>query len=236
MAIHMLDLDPRAAAKAHADSHVPQAFLFAIQQLANAWHELYSNWSLPLDARELPHNVVRRIVPDSSHPRPTIPLRTYDADGPARPGDKPVWLLMGQRIPQRANETHASGLWVRQLGGNYSWAWRFASALLDEASPKTIELRAQRALFTLEEVPPPLADTVDKWSEAPLTMPNIFRQESDGFYDSVESWRTYYAYKYQHAGQWWRVKPPKWWKENLDKALALRTADGEALNSHNTSL
>lgn len=231
MSIYMLDLDPTQAAKAHADSHLAPALTFVVQQLANAWHELYSNWSLPIDAPTHDFNVVRRIVSDAAHPRPTIPPKTYSADGPVRPGDPVVWTLLGQRIPQQAKETHTSGLWVRQLGGNYSWAWRLGVALLDElgrsgqTKPETI--RTGRALLTMEALPPPLRDTEGDWSEAPLTMPNIYRQERDGFYNSVESWRLYYGATYtpQHFE---RRKAPHWLEEANTRANDLSTAHGEA--------
>lgn len=227
MSIYMLDLDPFEAAGAHADADVERAFKFAVQQLANAWHELYSNWSLPPDAEPLEHDVVKRVVSDAAHPRPLVPLRTYQADGPVRPGDPVVWTLMGQRIPQKANETHASGLWVRQLGGNYRWTQKFAYALgwmlPYPAHPDWVWLR--RSLLTMEALPPPLQDTETEWSEAPLTMPNIFRQERDGFYDSVASWRLYYGSKYgSHS---YKHRPPKWLEEANAQAEA-RIAHGEA--------
>ena len=230
MSIAMLDLDPVKAAQAHVDTHVGPALTFVVQQLANAWHELYSNWSLPLDAQPLPHDMVRRVVPDSSHPRPAFPLKTYEADGPARPGDKPVWLLMGQRIPQRANELHTSGLWVRQLGGNYSWAWRFGVALNDELGKRSLRLATpaafaeRRALFTMEVLPPPLMGSLEDWSEAPLTMPEYFKQSSDGFYDTVQSWRVYYAHR--HADNEWHARrSPDWTKEARAIAASLTTAE-----------
>lgn len=233
MAIYMLDHDPRAAARAHADQHLDLALNFVVQQLANAWHELYSNWSLPLDVPEHEYNVVRRVVSDAAHPRPAFPLQAYIADGPVRPGDPVVWLLMGQRIPQKSNEMHASGLWIRQLGGNYRWAWRFGVALLDEFNQLRIPIDAKivrrtRALYTLEALPPPLQGTEGDWSEAPLTMPNIFRQERDGFYNSVESWRLFYGSKYgpEHYS---RRRAPDWLEEANTQAKQLTdTAHGEA--------
>lgn len=228
MSIAMLDLDPVKAAQAHVDSHVGPALTFVVQHLANAWHELYSSWALPLDAPPLCHDLVQRIVPDSAHPRPSIPLHTYEADGPARPGDKPVWLLAGQRIPQKATETHSSGLWLRQLGGNYSWAWRFGVALNDELGYRSLRLMSpaavveRRALYTLEILPPPLEHTQGDWSEAPLTMPDYFKQSSDGFYDTVQSWRVYYAHK--HERNEWRAQRPPDWLEEAQKTAKRLTA------------
>lgn len=222
MSIYMLDLDAKQAAQWHTDAHLLVAFEFAIQQLANAWHELYSNWGVPPFEKELPHDLVKRHVSDSTHPRPTVPPRTFSVDGLLKPGDRPVWTLMGQRIPQKHNESHASGLWVRELGGNYRWTWRFAAALVSEMAARNLTVGGKllRALWTLEALPLPLTGTENDWSEAPVVTPRMFRVTVDGFYDAPLSWQLYYGSRHL-PGSYYKNKAPPWLEEASERARAI---------------
>ncbi len=207
--IFMLDHDPVRAAQWHADRHVVKMILETAQLLSTAWH-------VTANAEYLP-------MPDDPADDPRTPwlrkvLLPFIHDPLAKPQNilgevsKSHWELFGQRIYQPTHRNHPCGVWTAEMGGNYLWLWRLGIALLDEYRHRFAKVHASApVIWTLEAVPPPLLDSVDTWSEVPPAMPEHLKVvDASGCYDSVESYRRYYALAKTHLHRWTKRDAPPW--------------------------
>lgn len=208
--VFMLDHDPAAAARAHCDRHVVKMIVETAQLLSTAWHRLHNADCFPVDA-EVPYSgMLEWVVPPALFRTPQ--LIATRKDGPVYSGDKPFWLLAGQRVYNPTHAHHPCAVWARSLGGNYLWLWRLGMALLDEYTARYGRVhKTAPVLWTLEAVPPALWGSLDTWSEVPPAMPEDSRVlTEDGFYDSVQSYRTYYVKHKQALLTWKGSAPPAW--------------------------
>ena len=224
----MLDHDPVLSAKYLGDLQLKVSIEDAVTCMAQAWHDLYSDWSQPPFEDHKPLGSVTRIVPYSSHPKPAAGSepKMLKGDGKIAPGGAPVWLLMGQRIPGplAKDYVHPCVSWVQELGGNYDWTWRFAMATLDEyifRADWPVPTVLARAVHTLEVIPPPLRATKGDWSEAPVGGPNLYRVQVGGFYDTVASNRLRCAADPNHS--YGPGPEPYWLDDAIDEVKELTT-------------
>lgn len=206
--IFMLDHDPVAAAAAHCDKHVVKMILETAQLLSTAWHRLHNPMFFGSEEKVTYAGLIERVVPPALYRTPE--LTGLSKDGGVSTGDKPFYLLLGQRIYGDTHANHPSAVWSREYGGNYVWLWRLGMALLDEYTRRYGKVHKTAAvMWTLESVPPALLPTVKTWTEATPAMPDECKVIADGFYDSVASYRKYYVDKKQ-ALLFWKTQPPNW--------------------------
>jgi len=208
--VFMLDHDPESAAKAHVDRHVIKMIVESAQLLSSAWHCLSNDYWDPLpddEADDPPETItpwVRQVVYAPGRPQP----RLKSASGEVFFAH---WELFGQRIYTKTHADHPAATWVRSLGGNYRWLWRLAVALCDEYKYRYGRAHATLpVLWTLEAPPPPLVESLESWTEVPPVVPEECRVEQGGYYDTVASYRMYYADKKRDLHAWTKRGPPIW--------------------------
>lgn len=207
--IFMLDHDPVAAARAHCDKHVVKMIVETAQLLSTAWHQHHNPMHFGID-EEVPFDrLMEWVVPPALFRTPV--LTDWRKDGPVSTGDKPFYLLLGQRVYNNAHANHPSAVWAREYGGNYRWLWQLGMALLDEYTYRYGKVhKTSSVLWTLEAVPPALMGSLDTWTEVPPAMPEDCKVVIDGYYDSVLSYRNYYATRKQALLTWKYREPPHW--------------------------
>lgn len=189
MNIFVLDLDPRAAARAHADKHVVKMILEAVQMLYTAhWILAYPH----LLEHRAPIAVSRAqkelTAPESLQSCPFVPYR-------------PVHIH------------HPCTKWARETLANYQWLCRLAIAIGQEHShrwPSHSPHTCLRHAVWLLLHPPPLL------LRAPLTpfaiaMPIEYKHE-----DAVTAYRQYYCGSKADRGitKHYTLRSPPTWLEN----------------------
>lgn len=211
--IFMLDHDPVKAARWHADRHVVKMILETAQLLSTVWHQVANEEWQPLaadpadDPAEPSTPWIRRVV---------APPRLVVNPEPVAVGEMPGthWELFGQRIYAPTHVNHPCAVWARETGGNYSWLWRLGIALCEEYRHRyKRHHNTSPVLWTLEPVPPPLLESLDTWTEVPPAMPEEVKVVEDGFYNTVASYRAYYAQHKVALHSWTRREAPPWLEE-----------------------
>lgn len=190
-AIIYLDHDPGLSARYTIDRDVKRLIPIAIQHLSNAWHKLGDGYTM-----------VDWVMPEK-HKEPTPPGQLD-------------WMraeVLHQRVlPPRAM-AHEASEWVRGLGGNYWWTWRWVMGLLSvHRALYGAEHPMAYMAFTLEVMPPVLLETASQQTEPPVQMQQEYKVETpDGLYiECVDSWRNYYAKRRQRLLRWSGRTAPPW--------------------------
>ena len=214
MNILMLDLNPEMAARYHCDKHLAPMIIDLARLLSSAWHYLDNDEYKPLE--ELPeteattpwlrkHVRLARSGPELHHQANVV----GEWSGA-------WWLLHGQRVYNKVPEDdHPCFVWVRQLGGNYRWAWELAANLTKEYTHRFGRVHPTTpVIWTLEAIPPSLLPTEDQWTEAVPVVSEGSKVIVDGYYDTVASYRRHYAIHVTEP-TWTKRPEPDWLQDVL---------------------
>lgn len=212
LALYYLSHDPAGVAPQLLDAHLTGAAQKAVTILSNAWHELNPTY-LPIDEISPVAALFARRSPAALMRHPTLQADPPDAFYVEFSGDLPYWLLKGQRIGEFRYDVHSNSRWAQSCAEAYRWVHAYGVAAEVEFHRRfnrhTLMLPQ---LWTLEDPPPGL-------SAAPLTQPDpivpadCLVLDSDGMYDTIESYRQYYRLHKTALYKWTRTTPPDWARE-----------------------
>ena len=211
--LYYLSHDPVEAAAQALDAHVTAGQLAVVTMLSNAWHERNPN-VLPIDETSPLDQLYKRRSPPPSGSQATLHYDNPDPFYKESAGDKPYWLLKGQRIGEYRHFEHANAEWARASRANYNWAWQYGLALAEEFRRRwgyyTLLLPQ---LWTLEDAPPWLDAEVPTTQPSPVVPANSIVMDEDGYYDTVGSYRAYYLLHKRSLFKWTGRPEPAWVKE-----------------------
>lgn len=225
--LYYLDHDPVLAAQYACDAHVRSGLLSAVTMLSTAWHEPFNSAYLPIEERAPYAKLFQRRVPPPRYgadPQPVV--NAPDPYFTEYQGNRPYWLLMGQRIGDTMFAPHLNCEWARAAGGNYRWVHAWGVALADEYELR-FEARSSclPLLWTLEAVPPNLIEDEEGTEPTPVVEADC-QVIVDGYYDAPASYRTYYVNCKQALLQWTRRAAPPWLVKNSAGRYVLNTTQG----------
>lgn len=209
----MLDVNPIEAARQHCDEHVRKFVTVYAQMLSAAWQIPHNPWRMGGRNNPPGKEFFKWVVPPAMRRAPE--LTAEQADGPVHTGDKPVTLLMGQRIPAFTYDMGEDPAiaWLMQSEGNYRWLWQCAMELINEHERRFgYKPESTKFIWTLEFCPPSLApaDTVPGTFISPEMAEYYKVIDEDGFYDTISSYRNWYTEGRQELLNWAKSKEPPW--------------------------
>lgn len=196
MSIFYLDHNPQLAAIMMCDTHVNKMIVESAQLLSTAWHHTLDED----DARVRLHVEPARFI-DSTAKRPYI----EENESPSS-----YFTLHGLRIYRPTRRVHPCAEWVSATRGNYEWLRRHALALCDEYEMRySRKHRTLPVLWALEIVPPAVPDEPQTQPDPCMPDACMVLDETGEYYDSVASYRSYYATK-SRIMRYTKRPPPDW--------------------------
>jgi hypothetical protein len=197
MNIFALSVDPKEAAKAHADKHVVKMILEACQMLYTAhWISVYPE--LLLHKAPIKIAAAQKLLKVPPHMTSAPKRKCADASANAEPGFRPVHLH------------HPCTVWTRTSLANYMWLTELALAIANEydyrfACNKSKVHSCKAHARWLQLNPPPLPE--GPRTPFALAMPNEYKMP-----DPVASYIRFYTGSKKERGltTYTRRAPPPW--------------------------